>query len=42
MGYAENCPDIRNKVVDIVEGLSEYGAVSDVFDPWVDDVGQNK
>lgn len=35
--FKENCPDIRNtKVIDIVNELSEYGIVPDVFDPWVD------
>lgn len=34
--FKENCPDIRNsKVVDIINELEEYGAVVDVFDPWV-------
>lgn len=35
--FKENCPDIRNtKVIDIINELSEYGIVPDVFDPWVD------
>jgi UDP-N-acetyl-D-glucosamine/UDP-N-acetyl-D-galactosamine dehydrogenase len=34
--FKENCPDVRNtKVVDIINELEEYGAVVDVFDPWV-------
>ena len=35
--FKENCPDTRNtRVIDIVEGLKEYGIVVDAFDPWVD------
>src|SRR3984893_17597935 len=35
--FKENCPDIRNsKVVDVIRGLEKYGAVVDVYDPWVD------
>ena len=35
--FKENCPDMRNtKVVDIIEGLKDYGANVDVYDPWVD------
>lgn len=34
--FKENCPDLRNtRVVDIVQELREYGAVAEVFDPWV-------
>src|ERR1700681_2496283 len=35
--FKENCPDIRNsKVVDVVRELEKYGAVVDVYDPWMD------
>ena len=34
--FKENCPDVRNtKVVDIVTELTTYGAIVDIFDPWV-------
>ena len=34
--FKENCPDIRNtRVVDLINALQEYGAMIDVFDPWV-------
>ncbi len=37
LAFKENCPDVRNtKVVDIVRELASYGAIIDVFDPWVD------
>ena len=37
LAFKENCPDLRNtRVVDIIAELREYGAVVDVFDPWVD------
>jgi len=36
--FKENCPDIRNtKVVDIISELQEYGAVIDVYEPWIDE-----
>lgn len=36
LAFKENCPDIRNtKVVDVISELQEYGAVVDVYDPWV-------
>lgn len=36
LAFKENCPDIRNtKVVDVRSELQEYGAVVDVYDPWV-------
>lgn len=35
--FKENCPDLRNtRVVDMVAELQEYGADTDVYDPWVD------
>src|SRR6267142_6303719 len=35
--FKENCPDIRNsKVVDVVREMEKYGAVVDVYDPWID------
>ncbi|CAN1535194.1 WecC UDP-N-acetyl-D-mannosaminuronate dehydrogenase [Sphingomonadaceae bacterium] len=37
LAFKENCPDIRNtKVIDVISELQEYGAVVDVYDPWVD------
>jgi len=34
--FKENCPDIRNsKVVDVIRELEKYGAVVDVYDPWI-------
>lgn len=37
MTFKENCPDLRNtRVLDIVEGLHEYGCNIDIFDPWVE------
>lgn len=33
--FKENCPDIRNtRVVDVYNGLIDYGMQVDVFDPW--------
>lgn len=35
--FKENCPDLRNtRVTDMLEILNEYGAETDVYDPWVD------
>ena len=35
--FKENCPDIRNsKVIDIYKELVEFGLVTDIFDPVVD------
>ena len=37
LAFKENCPDIRNtRIIDIVEELTEYNVVVDVFDPLVD------
>ncbi|KTE19238.1 Vi polysaccharide biosynthesis protein VipA/TviB [Sphingopyxis sp. H050] len=37
LAFKENCPDIRNtRVIDVISELTEYGAVVDVYDPWVD------
>src|SRR5450759_3154795 len=34
--FKENCPDIRNsKVVDLLRELEKYGALVEVYDPWV-------
>lgn len=34
--FKENCPDLRNtRVIDMIEELENYGAVVDVYDPWV-------
>ena len=36
--FKENCPDIRNtKVVDIIKELKDYGAIIDVYEPWIDE-----
>ena len=36
LAFKENTPDIRNtRVVDIIQELSEYGAIVDVWDPWI-------
>ncbi|MFI3305489.1 MAG: nucleotide sugar dehydrogenase [Rikenellaceae bacterium] len=36
--FKENCPDVRNtKVVDVIKGLSDYGANVSVYDPWVNE-----
>lgn len=33
--FKENCPDVRNtKIVDVVNVLSDYGIVVDIYDPW--------
>ena len=33
--FKENCPDIRNsKAIDVIEGMKDYGAVVEVYDPW--------
>ena len=35
--FKENCPDIRNtRVTNMIDELNNYGAIVDVFDPWVD------
>lgn len=35
--FKENCPDLRNtRVIDVVEGLRDYGVVVDVHDPLAD------
>ena len=35
--FKENCPDLRNtRVVDIVEGLEDFGVSVDVHDPWAE------
>lgn len=35
--FKENCPDLRNtRVIDVIEGLSEFGMNVDVHDPWAD------
>lgn len=36
LAFKENCPDIRNsRVIDIVNGLQDYNARVDVYDPYV-------
>jgi UDP-N-acetyl-D-galactosamine dehydrogenase len=35
--FKENCPDLRNtRVTDMIEELNNFGAIVDVYDPWVD------
>lgn len=35
--FKENCPDLRNtRVVDVINGLAEFGIDVDVHDPWAD------
>ena len=35
--FKENCPDVRNtRVVDVVEGLEDYGITVDITDPFAD------
>ncbi|MRU15671.1 Vi polysaccharide biosynthesis UDP-N-acetylglucosamine C-6 dehydrogenase TviB [Roseovarius sp. A21] len=35
--FKENCPDLRNtRVIDVIRELEDFGAVVDVYDPWVD------
>lgn len=35
--FKEKCPDLRNtRVIDVVRELEDFGAVVDVYDPWVD------
>ncbi len=37
LAFKENCPDLRNsKVVDVIRELRKYGALVDVYDPWID------
>jgi len=34
--FKENCPDMRNTaVINVIKELKSYGAVIDVYDPWV-------
>jgi UDP-N-acetyl-D-glucosamine/UDP-N-acetyl-D-galactosamine dehydrogenase len=36
LAFKENCPDLRNtRVVDIAREMGDYGAVVDVYDPWI-------
>ena len=35
--FKENCPDLRNtRVIDIIGELATFGALVEVYDPWVD------
>ena len=37
LAFKEDCPDLRNtRVVDIVNELSDYNIVVNVYDPWAD------
>ncbi len=37
--FKENCPDLRNtRVVDVVQGLEDYGLIVDVHDPHADPI----
>ncbi|MFY1709597.1 nucleotide sugar dehydrogenase [Tritonibacter scottomollicae] len=42
--FKENCPDLRNtRVIDVIEGLREFGVAVDVYDPHADpDVAQSE
>ncbi|MFU8831479.1 MAG: nucleotide sugar dehydrogenase [Wenzhouxiangella sp.] len=33
--FKENCPDLRNRVIDLVRELETYNLVVDIHDPWV-------
>jgi UDP-N-acetyl-D-galactosamine dehydrogenase len=35
--FKEDCPDLRNtRVIDMIQEFADYGAIVDVYDPWVD------
>ena len=35
--FKENCPDLRNsKVIDLIQGLLDYNACIETWDPWAD------
>ncbi len=37
LSFKENCPDIRNsRVIDVIQGLQQFGSKVDVYDPLVD------
>lgn len=41
--FKENCPDIRNtKVIDIINGLEEFGVNVCCYDPWINSSNVNK
>jgi len=43
LSFKENCPDLRNtRVVEMVDELTAYHAIVDVFDPWVDKLEAKK
>ena len=43
LAFKENCPDVRNtRVIDVIDGLQDYHANIDVWDPWVDSQDANK
>jgi UDP-N-acetyl-D-galactosamine dehydrogenase len=36
LAFKENTPDLRNtRVIDIIQELADYGALVDVWDPWI-------
>jgi UDP-N-acetyl-D-galactosamine dehydrogenase len=36
LSFKENCPDLRNsKVIDFVKSMEDFGAIIDVYDPWI-------
>jgi UDP-N-acetyl-D-galactosamine dehydrogenase len=36
--FKENCPDFRNtRVIDIYNELSQFGLVTDIYDPWANE-----
>lgn len=37
LAFKENCPDLRNtRVIDVVNGLKDFHADVELYDPWVD------
>ena len=37
MAFKENCPDLRNsKAIDVLNGLRDFHAEVDIWDPWID------
>tara|TARA_Y100001954_G_scaffold224849_1_gene264688 strand:+ start:1303 stop:2583 length:1281 start_codon:yes stop_codon:yes gene_type:complete len=41
--FKENCPDTRNtKVIDLINGLNDFGIDVSVYDPWIDDTNDLK
>ena len=39
ISFKENCPDFRNsKIIDVINGLEDYGVKVDAYDPWVSEI----